>query len=166
VRILVNVATVVSLMLLTVTVLLWVGTFNERRDWKWSNSVERAVRERQFSSQRGNLLLMVLNTERRAPCTGCSINWHWRVIGIQRFDYPPGHQWSFYIHALALCIAFASLPAVRVLKKIRRRDRLATEVCRECGYDLRATPERCPECGRVVSAFAGGGSNTGDTEFR
>ena len=154
VRILINVATVVSLMLLIATVVLWAGTFNERHDWQWSNSVGRAVRERRFFACRGNFLLMVVNTNRGAPCTGCSIYWHWRVIGIQRCDYPPGHQWSFYIHALALCIAFASLPAVRGLKKIRRRERLASGLCRGCGYDLRATPERCPECGRVVSGVA------------
>jgi len=39
--------------------------------------------------------------------------------------------------------------AVSVMRAMRRWHRRRGGLCPECGYDLRASPERCPECGRA-----------------
>ncbi len=41
------------------------------------------------------------------------------------------------------------LPAIWLMQALRDRRRLKSGLCLQCGYDIRATPERCPECGTV-----------------
>ncbi|HEV2296466.1 MAG TPA: hypothetical protein VGR35_21660 [Tepidisphaeraceae bacterium] len=36
-----------------------------------------------------------------------------------------------------------------LVQRLRAQRRPCTGRCARCGYDLRATPERCPECGAV-----------------
>jgi hypothetical protein len=50
-------------------------------------------------------------------------------------------------------IALAVLPAVWLSQAARRRRRARTGRCLTCGYDLRATPDRCPECGQFKGAI-------------
>jgi hypothetical protein len=58
------------------------------------------------------------------------------------------------VHDAVFVVAFASVPLARLLWLRRRRRRAVAGVCRVCGYDLRASPDRCPECGRVRDAAA------------
>jgi hypothetical protein len=52
----------------------------------------------------------------------------------------------------ALVALLALLPAARLPSLVRSMRRRSPGHCATCGYDLRATPDRCPECGRTPAS--------------
>jgi hypothetical protein len=67
------------------------------------------------------------------------------------FRLSPGVVTVIVVPHWVLCLAFAGA-GVLLLRVARRRDQIG--LCPICGYDLRATPARCPECGAVPAAPA------------
>ena len=60
---------------------------------------------------------------------------------------PRSYGWQVVVPYWAIVPATAVLPVVWEWRRRTRRRREIAGLCPSCGYDLRATPERCPECG-------------------
>ena len=62
---------------------------------------------------------------------------------------------SGYESCNSILVLSSVFPAVWILDRLvmmrEARAKRHTGLCPTCGYDLRATPERCPECGAIPS---------------
>jgi hypothetical protein len=84
------------------------------------------------------------------------------ILARMGFDYLPDAEVSNVDHTgyhlyfphwfVQLLLAIA--PLVWLLRRRRQRKLRGLTRCVACGYDLRATPDRCPECGMLVKPTA------------
>jgi hypothetical protein len=75
---------------------------------------------------------------------------YWRIDEVSSLRHYRRYSIPFWFLLLVTSI----LPALQWRNSVRRRYRRATGLCPACGYDLRATPDRCPECGRMANTAA------------
>ena len=158
-----NLAAAVSLVLCLATMALWVRTRT-----LGSDSLGRMTGHRAYEaySVAGKLYLSYFTYDRARPAGP----WTWtRVRGVVNFEPAPPLRWSLlgfsyrpfrrpgsgaqYLLVLPyppLSILWAIAPVWWSIGAWRRQRRRVSGCCPTCGYDLRATPDRCPECGSTV----------------
>ena len=73
-------------------------------------------------------------------------------LGFEFYKSAVTDDWDLRLPIWFLFFLTAPLPAVWTLIRARRQRRLKQDTCPICGYDLRATPNRCPECGTAIKS--------------
>jgi hypothetical protein len=80
----------------------------------------------------------------------------WGMIVFWFFDFlflihmyllPFTHMARWQLLTPPICALAPAMILLRGARDRERRERAKRGLCVRCGYDLRATPDRCPECG-------------------
>jgi len=74
------------------------------------------------------------------------------VAGV-RYSWQPRWRAISVPHPMSTPL-LAILPLAVFIRRRRQRQRRQSGCCIACGYDLRATPDRCPECGAIPAEAA------------
>jgi hypothetical protein len=165
-RVFFNFVAVIALLIGLCSAAMWIHSYFASMIIKFGNSFahDGTPQTTYLSSQQGKMYVTYLRWDGRPlyvisppwlefrPLVAGSEKYRYSFLG---FGYRPyeadpvkaSFGWSGIRLPYWLPVGVA---AAFVVIWIRRRfRRFGPGQCRKCGYDLRATPERCPECGTV-----------------
>lgn len=83
--------------------------------------------------------------------------YEWGNFQIARPNYGPPEIYRGYSVTVpwwSIVAGLLAMPALRAARWARRRRRARRNCCVACGYDLRGSPGRCPECGTIPAGWA------------
>jgi len=164
-----NLLAALSLLLCAATVALWVRSYHVTDGLRWSTVSSDYF----IASDIGFFTLTHRSSRFGAPLRGVrfplqyvtyepgSTVWldysNWNFLGIRSIEFGDRFREDVRFKTLNipmwLFMAAAAMVAMPYLVMRSswwaRRRRHSQGLCPECGYDLRATPDRCPECGTI-----------------
>lgn len=126
-----------------------VGIDNQPQVQEFSETIERAV-----SAVNGATMAYRGGSDGNDPYLANAVQANNRLDALIRKGSPVAsrHAIPYWVIVLGSLV----LPAVWALRWHQRKLRIAARRCIRCGYDLRASTDRCPECGTPITSNAKG----------
>lgn len=157
-----NLTVWVCLVLCLATVAVWEESHSQMTRWAYHTIPSRKgdLRILRIKSNNGSIDISV-SQARASP--GAEIDTGWasgpphanlgqRFCG---FGWRMGPDYKFLLVPYWAILSVLAVPPLIAAslryRELIRRDRVRRHLCEHCGYDLRATPDRCPECGTEAS---------------
>jgi hypothetical protein len=142
---------ILSLLLCVATMVLWVRSYDVQPPP--SSYSDRWLYDEGYASiYRGEFTFVYYDTVPRPAQWFQVARLNTRPLQISQWTGGSGWNKSWWytsvnVRLWLVCVVFA-IPSLTWVARLLKRPRLPG-ICQKCGYDLRATPDRCPECGTV-----------------
>jgi len=163
-RIVVGLLLSISILVFLAASTLWVSSYSR---FYLVQRFLKTSRQFQIATEPGRLVLSTTYYPPETYGERYSDEWDWRSDDLPYYDQTPW-KWSrlgfetnhitygfpgsartdnVAIPFWSICVLTVAWPVVLLCRITRGRRRFRSGHCRVCGYDLRASLERCPECG-------------------
>jgi hypothetical protein len=126
------------------------GNFPNGSFRRWSEALVQTERQQERDIISGDVEFWdrwMWQPQREIRFLGFTLSW---AKGLTVQNWPGAHVfWSVETPYWFWLMVAAVAPGAKLLGWRLRLNQIKKGVCVNCGYDLRATPDKCPECGTI-----------------